>query len=253
VNITNSNSSAHPKTQIKNLQELIVDGSHLPVGWAGKVIIFEDNLCYLLWNEITLETILVDPSRDDIDATHQLLKELTNLKIIAVIDTHTHADHISSGAYWSEKLGVPWIMHSESSTRRAQVRIFSDTFWFTHAGPIRFITTPGHTPDGLAIFWGPFLLTADTIFYADTGRDDLPGGNPEAHFESLQKIKALARPEMLMLPGHDHRGGRITSWKTQLEINASLTQPKEVFVPEAAAFSCPAPKLLKESLFENLK
>jgi glyoxylase-like metal-dependent hydrolase (beta-lactamase superfamily II) len=240
-------------TVIKDLQVLIVDGSKIPSGWACKAIVQDDNLCYLIWNQETLEAILVDTCREDVDATHQLLADLPGLQMIAVIDTHTHADHVSSGAYWSDKLGVPWIMHSESPTRRAQIRIFSDTPWVTKAGPIRFVTTPGHTPDGLAIFWGPFLLTGDTVFYADTGRDDLPGGDAAAHYDSLQKIKAVAKPDHLMLPGHDMRGGRITSWKTQLEVNASLTQPREVFVPEAAAFVGPAPRLLKESLFENFK
>jgi glyoxylase-like metal-dependent hydrolase (beta-lactamase superfamily II) len=240
-------------TQIKDLQALIVDGSTLPSGWAAKAIIQDDNLCYLVWNKTTLEAILVDTCKDDHEAIQELLRALPELKLIAVIDTHTHADHISDGAYWSEQLNVPWIMHCESPTRRAQVRIFRDTPWFTHAGPIQFVTTPGHTPDGLTIFWGPFVFTGDTIFYADTGRDDLPGGNPEAHYDSLQKIKALAKPEALMLPGHDMRGGRISSWKTQLEVNASLTQPREVFVPEAAAYVGSAPKLLKESLYENFK
>jgi glyoxylase-like metal-dependent hydrolase (beta-lactamase superfamily II) len=240
-------------TLIKDLQALVVDGSSIPSDWAGKAIIQNDNLCYLVWNKKTLETILVDTCREDIEATHELLRSMPELKFVAVIDTHTHADHVTAGAYWSEKLGVPWIMHSGSPTRRAQVRIFTDAPWFTHAGPIRFVTTPGHTPDGLTIFWGPFIFTGDTVFHADTGRDDLPGGDPEAHFDSLQKIKANAKPEMLMLPGHDMRGGRISSWKTQLEVNASLTQPREVFVPEAAAFVGPSPKLLKESLFENFK
>lgn len=240
-------------TQVKDLQTLIVDGSTIPTDWAARVIINDDNLCYLAWNKATSEAILVDTCREDISVVHELLSSLPELKIVAVIDTHTHADHVTAGAYWSEKLGVPWIMHAQSPTRRAQVRIFSDTPWFTHSGPIRFVTTPGHTPDSFTIFWGPFIFTGDTIFYADTGRDDLPGGDAEAHYESLQKVKAVAKPEMLMLPNHDMRGGRISSWKTQLEVNASLTQPKEVFVPEAAAYVGPTPKLLKESLFENFK
>jgi glyoxylase-like metal-dependent hydrolase (beta-lactamase superfamily II) len=248
-----SSGPTQKETQVKDLQTLIVDGSALPSGWAGKAIIQEDNLCYLVWNQKTLEAILVDTCREDIVATQELLRSLPELKVVAVIDTHTHADHVTAGPYWSEKLGLPWIMHSLSPTRRAQVRIFSDTPWFTHAGPIQFVTTPGHTPDGFTIFWGPFIFTGDTVFYGDTGRDDLPGGDAEAHFDSLQKIKAHAKPEMLMLPGHDMRGGRISSWKTQLEVNASLTQPREIFVPEAAAFVAPSPKLLKESLFENFK
>jgi glyoxylase-like metal-dependent hydrolase (beta-lactamase superfamily II) len=240
-------------TSIKNIRDLIVDGSSVPTGWNGKAIVNDDNFCYLVWNEKTNEALLIDSCREDIEPTANLLRELKSLRLIAVIDTHTHADHISAGAEWSSRLGVPWVMHSNSPTRRAQLRVFSDTVWPTLAGPIHFLTTPGHTPDSLAISWGPFLFTADTIFYGDTGRDDLPGGDPVAHYESLQKIKALAKPEMLMLAGHDNKGGRISSWKTQLEVNAALTQPRDVFVPEAAAYIGPSPKLLKESLFENFK
>jgi glyoxylase-like metal-dependent hydrolase (beta-lactamase superfamily II) len=103
------------------------------------------------------------------------------------------------------------------------------------------------------VIWGPFIFGGDTLLYGDTGRDDLPGGDPEAHYDSVQSVKAHARPEMIVLPGHDHKGGRASTWATQLKVNSSLTQEREDFVREAGSFEAPAPKLLKKSLFENFK
>jgi glyoxylase-like metal-dependent hydrolase (beta-lactamase superfamily II) len=93
----------------------------------------------------------------------------------------------------------------------------------------------------------------DTVLYGDSGRDDLPGGNAPAHYESLEKLKKVLIPEQVCLPGHDHQGGRASTWGTQLKINASLMQEREDFIRESEAFDAPAPKDLKRSLRENFK
>jgi glyoxylase-like metal-dependent hydrolase (beta-lactamase superfamily II) len=123
----------------------------------------------------------------------------------------------------------------------------------TSSGPLKIFTAPGHTPDGIIPIWGPFLFGGDTLLYGDTGRDDLPGGDPVLHYETLIKIKSVASDSNIFLPGHDGRGGRASSWKTQMEINSSLTQDREAFIREAGGYIGPSPKFLKESLFENFK
>ncbi len=128
-----------------------------------------------------------------------------------------------------------------------------DTVLPSKAAPLQPLLTPGHTHDSMTLIWGPFLFGGDTILYGDTGRDDLPGGDPEAHYKSLASIKKAAKPEMIVLPGHDHKGGRASSWATQLKVNPSLTQGREDFVRESAAFDAPAPKLFKKALKENFK
>lgn len=237
---------------IADAKELLADGTTVPAPWRLRVIAHEDNLTYLAVNEQSGEGLIVDPVREDWE---HLVRETAAAGVrrwVAVIDTHTHADHVSSAARMAEHLRTPLIQHAKSGCTKVHLRVSRDTELPTAAGPLRFIDTPGHTPDGLAVLWGPFLFTGDTILYGDTGRDDLPGGDANAHWESLQKIKTAAKPDTIFCPGHDGRA-RLSSWKTQLEVNASLTQPREVFVPEAAAFTAPAPKHLKESLFENLK
>lgn len=243
-----------PVTVVRKFEQIIQDQSRLPAGWDLTLVQNDDNLCWLLENTAAREAIFVDPVHGDERELERRMDELhrRGIRVIAVIDTHTHADHITCAAWLAERLGAPLVMHERAPSRRVQLRVSRDVDLHSVAAPLRLLVTPGHTADSIGVFWGPFVFGADTILYGDTGRDDLPGGSAEQHFESLQKFKAVARPEMIFLPGHDG-GGRISSWKTQLAINPGLTQTREVFVPEAAAYRGPAPRLLKESLFENFK
>lgn len=241
-------------TQVKAAKELIQDGSVWPSGWGAKAVIHEDNLSYVLWNESSKETLIIDPMREDWEALLRIAgTDLRGHRFVAIIDTHTHADHVSCAAQLAESLGVPLIQHQLSPSKRVHLRVCRDLTLTTAAGPLLFLETPGHTPDSLTPMWGPFICGGDTLLFGDTGRDDLPGGDPGAHWESLQKFKRHARPEMLLLPGHDQKGGRISSWAHQLEISQALKQDKATFMKDGGAWVGAAPKLLKESLFENFK
>lgn len=242
------------KTQIKNVATLIRDGAQIPAKWNGKAVINDDNMTYVAWNEDSKEAIVVDPMRDDWDALISLTRqELASYRFVAVIDTHTHADHISCASDLANAVKAPLIQHVASPSRRIQLRIALDTFISTAAGPLQFLVTPGHTPEYITPIWGPFLFGGDLLLYGDTGRDDLPGGDAGAHWESLQKIKANATPDLIVLPGHDDEGGRASSLKTQLELCPGLNQDKETFIRDAGSYVGPSPKLLKESLYENFK
>lgn len=239
---------------IKDVRELIQDGTPIPKGWRAKVVIHDDNMTYVVWNEASHEAIVVDPVKEDLESLLSIAKgELKDYRFLAVFDTHTHADHLSCAGELSEKLAVPLIQHQLSPSKRVHLRVSRDTSLVTAAGPLILLVTPGHTAECITPIWGPFLFGGDILLFGDTGRDDLPGGDAGAHWESLQKIKAHASPQMLMLPGHDGEGGRTSSWKKQLEINPALTQDKSTFMRDGGAWTGPAPKLLKESLYENFK
>lgn len=241
------------KAVLKDFADLIQDSARLPEGWRLQILINDDNLTYFAANDVSKEWIIVDPVREDWDDLLDAAKKFKDYRLLLVTDTHTHADHVTCGAELARELGTSYWMHQKSPSSKVQVRVSRDFVLSTVAGPMRFVETPGHTVDGMTIFWGPFIFAGDTLMYGDTGRDDLPGGNPEEHYESMQKIKEFANLDSVVLPGHDGRGGRISTWKTQLEVNTSLTQDRATFVAEAGAFSGPAPKKLKESLFENCK
>jgi glyoxylase-like metal-dependent hydrolase (beta-lactamase superfamily II) len=241
-------------TLVKDLNEIIQDGSRLPAGWGAKAVVNEDNLTYVVWNEASREAIVVDPMREDWESLLSIAKrELRDYRFLAVIDTHTHADHVSCAAALAEELGAPLIQHQLSPSRRIHLRVSRDTALSTAAGPLVLLDTPGHTAECITPIWGPFLFGGDILLYGDTGRDDLPGGDPAAHWESLQKIKTHALPTHILLPGHDLKGGQASSWAHQLEISPALKQDKETYLRDGGAWVGPSPKILKESLFENFK
>ncbi len=240
-------------TQVKNFSEVVADESKMPPGWDLRAIVNDDNITYLAFHREAKEAVFVDPTREDLSVLFEEAKKLQGYRFLAVIDTHTHADHVSAAALLAAEVGAPLLQHERSPSRRIHLRVSQDTHLPSAAAPLQIWTTPGHTPDSLTVVWGPFVLTGDHLMHGDTGRDDLPGGDPEAHYESIQKLRARLTPEHIILPGHDSKGGRATSWKTQLQISPSLSQDRDTFVREAGEYNGPAPKSLKESLFENFK
>jgi glyoxylase-like metal-dependent hydrolase (beta-lactamase superfamily II) len=221
--------------------------------WRVIAIKSDDCMSYVAWHTQSQEALLIDPKREDAPAYEAKGQELTGYRWLAVIDTHTHADHVSCAGVLAKKWNVPLLMHQTAPSSQVDLRVCRDTVLIAAAERLRIMATPGHTVDSITVVWGPFVFAGDTVLYGDSGRDDLPGGSPEAHYESLVKLRELVTADAVLLPGHDHKGGRASLWSTQLEINASLTQGRDDFVRESCAFDAPAPKLLKESLRENFR
>lgn len=245
-------------TAVKSLSEIWVDSEKLEAKfvngpWHVKVIISDDCLTYVASNEKSKEALIVDPKLEVIGETREIVRALQGYVWLGVIDTHTHADHVSAAPDLAEELSAPLVMHHLSPSTKVGVRIGRHTKLASHAAKLDVFLTPGHTQDGITVVWGSLAFTGDTVFYADVGRDDLPGGDPAAHYDSLQILNQALSPESILLPGHDHKGGRASTWATQLKVNSSLTQKREEFIAEAAAFDAPAPKNFKKSLFENFK
>jgi sulfur dioxygenase len=242
------------KTITKDIREIIQDQTSIPDGWRGQVVIQDDNMTYVVWNESSREALIVDPVKEDLDVLLSIAtQELNGYRFLGVIDTHTHADHLTCAADLAEKLSAPLIQHQQSPSKKIHLRVSRDTSLSASAGPLKLLVTPGHTGDCITPIWGPFLFGGDMLLFGDTGRDDLPGGDPAEHWESLQKIKKHTPLNTLMLPGHDAEGGRTSSWGHQLEINPALKQDKNSYIQDGGAWTGPAPKLLKESLYENFK
>lgn len=238
-------------TRILNVMTQSESPLNIPAGFLAKMIVNEDNLTYFISNSETKEAIIVDPMREDLDATLFELQNIKDYRLI-VIDTHTHADHVSSASIIASEFKAPLVMSAFAPSSRIDIKINRDTFLPMVAAPLEFYITQGHTNDCMTIRWGVFLLTGDTLMYGDTGRDDLPGGDPEKHYESVHKILKFAHKNDVFLPGHDAEA-RVSTWGHQLEINPMLRLSREAFVKEAGAWVGPSPKNLKESLFENLK
>ncbi|HXV28514.1 MAG TPA: MBL fold metallo-hydrolase, partial [bacterium] len=160
------------------------------------------------------------------------LLEEKKLKLTHVIDTHTHADHISGAAALKDLTGCEYGMHTRAPARCVTLRVADNSEFRVGNIPVKVIHTPGHTKDSITLRFPDRILTGDVLFLDEggAGRDDLPGGDPAEHWDSLQRILTL--PETLVVyPAHDYRGRKPSDMVAQKLHNPHL-QPKsrEAFV-----------------------
>lgn len=177
---------------------------------------------HLVASERTREAALVDPLLTRVDADLAALKE-RGLTLRWVIDTHTHADHLSAATALMKKSDAGYLMHA--STRAATVtrRVQDGESLGLGELALRFHHVPGHTRDSLMLALPGVLLTGDFLFLgADgAGRLDLPGGDADAHFDSLRALDAYA-PSCEVRPAHDYQGRVASPLGAERAANAVL-------------------------------
>jgi len=169
--------------------------------------VLNDSSCrtYLIHDEKSDEAILIDPIMDFADYYIRHLN-LGGLTLTHVIDTHTHADHISGSTALKERIGCEYVMHRSSRVSGVTWRLDEGMHRIGDI-PLGVMHTPGHTKDSISLVLPDRVFVGDCLFLNEggAGRLDLPGGDAGEHWDSLQRILGL--PERLTVyPAHDYRG-----------------------------------------------
>lgn len=165
-----------------------------------------DNFIYLVGDPASGECVMIDPAWDAEAVLQQASKD--HMKVTAGLLTHTHFDHSNAAEALAEKIGGKIFAHEEEAgyvkglgrrlekTRdgsRIRIGVFE----------IQCLHTPGHTPGGQCFLVEGHLFTGDTLFVGACGRCDLEKSDPQAMYQSLQKIAALG-DDIRVYPGHDY-------------------------------------------------
>lgn len=188
--------------------------------------------CYFAFDESTREGIVIDPGGSS-DLIMKKIDEL-QMKVVAIVNTHGHWDHVGANQTVSEKMGVPVFIHeddadyltdpaknisnmmgTQSQTKAADHLLKEgDTVTFGSC-KLEVIHTPGHTPGGICLYGHGVLFCGDTLFYRSIGRTDLPGGDFHTLIESI-KNKIFTLPgDTLVCPGH----GMVTNVRDEINGN----------------------------------
>ncbi len=200
-------------------------------------------LSYLIADENTKEAALIDPNLEDIQKLLYMEDEL-GIKIKYIIDTHTHADHISAAGELKKLTGSEVIMHEKTKDKwkivdegdkfgigdilRANAKITADNYvnhndtFSIGSLKLKFLHTPGHTDNHISVLCEDKLFTGDLLLIGQAGRSDLPGGNPSDQFESLfNKVFSLP-DETKIYPGHDYQNNEYSLLKYEKNNNPFL-------------------------------
>lgn len=192
------------------------------------------NFSYLIGDRATGEALLVDPAYgvgELLDAA-----EADGMRLSGVLVTHHHPDHVGGSmmGYHIEGLAellarcdVPVHAHREEAPLVVRVTGLDPGQVIAHrsgdkvsAGSVEveLLHTPGHTPGSQCFLLDGRLVAGDTLFLEGCGRTDLPGGDPEAMYESLQKLASLP-DSTVVYPGHRYSVASAATLSAVRELN----------------------------------
>ncbi|MCC7508495.1 MAG: MBL fold metallo-hydrolase [Planctomycetes bacterium] len=211
----------------------------------------EGCLGYVVADPDTRQALIIDPRNDQVDEYQDLLKK-EGLKLALVIDTHTHADHLSGAAELKRRTGAAYGMLEGTLVKTADRALRDGETIRLGELELDVIASPGHTPDSLSIHLDGNLFTGDTMLIGGSGRTDFMGGDPGELFDSFQKF-ARFDDHAVVWPGHDYQGRSHSTLGKERAHNMIFTAGGREAVVEKLSVRGPLPQGMAEILTFNRK
>lgn len=213
---------------------------------------------YLLACPETRQAVLVDPVLDAVDRDLAVVQDL-GLTLAYTLETHVHADHITSAARLRSLVGTKIACPEMDGLAEADVGV--SEMQPLEVGGIRLqpLFTPGHTdshhsylletPDAIRV------MTGDALLIDGCGRTDFQGGSAETLYHSIHDKIFTLPDDALVYPGHDYHHSHVTTVSQERQRNPRLGGGKSVeeFVAIMAALKLPYPKKMEVAVPANLR
>ena len=208
---------------------------------------------YLISSGKGREAVIIDPVVENVNQYINILNQL-NLKLVKVIDTHIHADHISGIHDLVDKTGCESIMGKETPADVVSVKVSDGEIIKIDNLELFAMHTPGHTIESYCFKMNDRIFTGDTLLIRGTGRTDFQNGDPLAAYHSLFN-KVLKLPdETLVYPAHDYKGETVSTIGEEKKYNSRLqVKSAEEYIDIMNNLKLPDPKMMDIAVPINLK
>ena len=176
---------------------------------------------YVISSGIGREALIIDPVLEKTDDYINVLTEL-DLKLVKVIDTHLHADHISGLAELQKRTKCLTIMGEQTKSEVVNLKIKDNEKVKIDKIELKSLYTPGHTDDSYSFLMKDRVFTGDTLLIKGTGRTDFQNGNPYDQYNSLFNRLLKLDDQILIFPAHDYKGEKFSSIGDEKKSNPRL-------------------------------
>lgn len=179
---------------------------------------YDNNFSYLIYDTASKQAAVVDPA-GKIELITDVI-EKNHLKLLYIINTHYHFDHVEKNEVLQKKYKALVALHELENfpkdialKHNQELKLGKESIMIYH--------TPGHTPGAICILAGGKLMTGDTLFIGTIGRTDFSDGSPKLMKKTLQFLASLPG-ELEILPGHDYGPSPTDTLKNQKKTNYFL-------------------------------
>jgi glyoxylase-like metal-dependent hydrolase (beta-lactamase superfamily II) len=208
---------------------------------------------YLLASAKGREAVIIDPVIENVHEYIKLL-EVLDLKLVKVIDTHIHADHVTGASKLKQETNCTTLMGEHTPAETVEIKVKDNEIIDIDSLKIKSLYTPGHTSDSYSFLLDNYLFTGDTLLINGTGRTDFQNGNSKDAYNSLFNNLLKLPEETLVYPGHDYNGKFSSTIGNEKKFNPRL-QVKSVdeYVDIMSKLNLSKPKMIEANVSRNIK
>ena len=208
-------------------------------------------LSYITYDIETRQAALIDPSEEIGTEVYLRTVEEKGMTLLYVIETHTHADHISCAYVIREKIGAKIARSVYAPSKTADIYLKDNDTLTLGKETLTVLYTPGHTNESISLYNGKEVFTGDALLIGGTGRTDFQVGNSEELYESIHEKIELLPHATLVRPGHNYQGKNVSILGDELHTSERLLLCKDAFISYMDAYHPPKPELFEVSLEKN--
>ncbi len=176
---------------------------------------------YLISSGIGREALIIDPVIENVEKYINLLNEL-DLKLVKVIDTHIHADHVTGASKLKDITKCTTIMGDHTPADTVEIKVKDEEIINLDKLIIKAMYTPGHTSDSYSFLMNNYLFSGDTLLINGTGRTDFQNGNAKDAYNSIFNKLLKLPEETLLYPAHDYKGEKVSTIGKEKKYNPRL-------------------------------
>ena len=208
---------------------------------------------YLVASDRGREALIIDPVIENVDIYIQFLKDL-DLKLVKVIDTHIHADHITGASKLKNETRCATIMGEHTPSDTVEIKVKNNEVIKIDSLEIKAIYTPGHTSDSYSFLMNNCVFTGDALLINGTGRTDFQNGSSKDSYESIFN-KLLKLPDQTLLyPAHDYNGNKVSTIGKEKKFNPRLqVSCLDEYISIMNNLNLSKPKLMDANISSNIK
>ncbi len=176
---------------------------------------------YLIASSKGREALIIDPVLENVSDYIILLQEL-DLRLVKVIDTHIHADHVTGASKLKDITKCSTIMGDHTPADAVEIKVKDDEYINLENLKIKAMYTPGHTSDSYSFLMDNYLFSGDTLLINGTGRTDFQNGDSKDAYNSIFNKLLKLPDETFLYPAHDYKGEKVSTIGKEKKQNPRL-------------------------------
>ncbi len=208
---------------------------------------------YIIADKASKEAAIIDPVLETVDRDLKLINEL-GLRLMYVLDTHIHADHITGAGEIRKRSHAKTAVSQDAAVECVDIALEDGQELLLGDKKIKVIATPGHTNTCLTYSFEGMVFTGDALLIRGCGRTDFQQGSSDKLYESVHEKLFKLPSDTIVYPGHDYRGQTSSTIGLEKQFNPRLgeNKSKEEFKAIMSELKLANPKKIHDAVPANL-